>query len=71
MKMAFDDLKLKISMFLDEMENKPADSLELLEQVHLELNQLKATGQPLPADLVELEKRLELAFTVKSRDRES
>ena len=57
--MAFEDLITRLNMLFTEMENQPEDAHELLEQIHMELNQLKATGQPLPADLVAFEKRLE------------
>ena len=60
--MAFDDLIMRINMLFTEMENQPEDAHELLEQIHMELNQMKATGQPLPEDLVLLEKRLEQEF---------
>lgn len=57
--MAFEDLITRINMLFVEMENQPHDTTELLEQIRLELNQMKATGQPLPEDLVRLEERLE------------
>ena len=60
--MAFEDLITKINMLFVEMENQPQDAAELLEQIRLELNQMKATGQPLPEDLVALEQRLEQEF---------
>ena len=61
--MAFDDLIARMNLLLNEMEPHAEDAHELLEQIHVELNQLKATGQPLPEDLVELERRLEAEFT--------
>ena len=60
--MPFEDLIAKINLLLSDMENQPHDAHEVLEQIHLELNQLKATGQPLPEDLLKLERRLELEF---------
>lgn len=60
--MAFDDLVLSINLLVSEMENEPEDAHEILERLHLQLNQLRATGLPLPEDLVELEKRLERDF---------
>jgi predicted nuclease with TOPRIM domain len=57
--MAFDELIARIKLLLTEMQNQPGDEHELLEQVHAELAELKATGQPLPEDLVQLEKRLQ------------
>lgn len=61
--MAFEDLIAKIDLFLSDVENEPKDAHEMLEQLHLELNQLRATGQPIPEDLARLEKQLEEEFT--------
>ncbi len=60
--MAFEDLILRINMLVTEMDNRPEDAHEVLERLHLELNQFRATGQPLPDDLIELEKRLDKEF---------
>ncbi|MDX1715814.1 MAG: hypothetical protein R3287_02800 [Anderseniella sp.] len=57
--MAFDELIARIKLLLTEMQNQPGDEHELLEQVHAELAELKATGQPLPEDLVQLEQQLQ------------
>ena len=54
-------------MLLTDMENQPEDAHELLEQIRAGLNQLKATGQPLPEDLVALERRLEEEFGAGSK----
>ncbi len=66
--MVFEDLMVRINMLLTDMENQPEDAHEILEQIHLELNQLKATGQPLPEDLVRLERRLEREFEAVAKD---
>ena len=66
--MAFDDLIARIGLLVNEMENRPEDAHEILEQIHMELNQMRATGQPLPDDLIELEKRLERDFGGNSSD---
>lgn len=63
--MAFDDLITRINLFFSEAENEAEDAHQVLEQLHAELAQLKATGQPLPADLVRLEALLDQEF--KSR----
>ncbi|MFZ2098998.1 MAG: hypothetical protein WAU86_00365 [Oricola sp.] len=60
--MAFEGLITRLNMMFNDMENQPEDDYELLEQIHQELNQMKATGQPLPEDLVELEERLNAEF---------
>ena len=57
--MAFDELIARIKLLLTEMQNQPGDEHELLKQVHAELAELKATGQPLPEDLVQLEQQLQ------------
>ncbi len=69
--MAFEDLIAKINILLNDMEPQPHDAHELLEQVHLELNQLKATGQPLPDDLIRLERQLEKEFEAVAKSRKS
>jgi hypothetical protein len=56
--MAFEQLKAQIGLLLGEMNDQPEDLHELYQQIHQELNQLRATGMALPADLVELEQRL-------------
>ena len=63
--MAFEEIKAQIGLLLTEMENQPHDAHELLEQIREHLNQLKATGMPLPDDLVELEARLEAEFAIR------
>lgn len=69
--MAFEELITRLNLLMSDMENQPQDAHEILEQVHLELNQLKATGQPLPADLIELEKRLEQEFEAVAKKRDA
>ena len=62
--MAFEQLKAQIGMLLGEMNDQPEDLHERYLQVHQELNQMRATGMDLPADLVELEQRLLAEFPV-------
>lgn len=63
--MAFENLQIQITMLLDEMVNKPEDKHQLAEQIHEILGELKATGMPLPQDLVEIEAKLEAEFEGK------
>jgi hypothetical protein len=63
--MAFENLQVQITMLLDEMVNKPEDKHELAERIHEMLGELRATGMPLPEDLVDLEARLENEFEIK------
>lgn len=65
--MAFEELMARIGLLVNEMENQPEDAHEIYEQIRLELNQLKATGQPLPEDLVRLEEELEREFLGRPR----
>lgn len=63
--MAFENLQIQITMLLDQMVNKPEDKHELAEQIHEMLGEMKATGMPLPKDLVDLEATLEAEFELK------
>jgi len=57
--MALESLKAQISLLLEEMVNQPEDEHEIQEQLREKLRELRAMGLPLPADLVDLEKRLD------------
>ena len=65
--MAFEGLITRLNMLFNDMENQPEDDHELLEQIHLELMQMKATGQPMPQDLVDFEERLNTEFQKRGR----
>lgn len=60
--MALEQIKAQISLLLEEMVNQPEDGHEVHEQLREKLNELRAMGMPLPADLVALEKRLDEGF---------
>ena len=68
--MAFDELIARINLMIIEMENQPGDAHELYEQIRLELNQLRATGQPLPEDLAKLEAELSREFETRAESRQ-
>jgi hypothetical protein len=68
--MAFDQIKLEIAQLLTEMQNQPTDKHEIYLSLVEKLNQLKATGMPLPEDLVTLERELEAEFTSEQREGE-
>ncbi len=55
-------LLAEISLLASQMENEPKDKHELYLQLREKLNEMKATGMPLPKDLVRLEHRLEAEF---------
>jgi hypothetical protein len=64
--MAFEDLKAELALLVNQMENQPEDRHELYLQIRERLNEMRAFGMPLPADLVEFEEKLEALF--KSED---
>ena len=66
--MAFENIKAEIAMLLGALQDAPEDRHELHLQIMHKLNELKAYGMPLPADLVELEHRLEREFEAEQRD---
>jgi hypothetical protein len=61
--MAFEQLKMEISSLLTEMQNQPEDRHEIYLALREKLSQMKATGMPLPDDLVRLERELEEEFS--------
>ena len=66
--MAFDDLKMQISLLLTQMQNEPEDRHELYLQLREKLSELKAVGMPLPDDLVKMEHDLEEEFASEQSD---
>lgn len=65
--MSFEDIQAEISLLMTQMENQPEDLHELYERVREKLNEMKAFGMPLPADLVELEEKLEAHFMAQRK----
>ncbi|MEO1161462.1 MAG: hypothetical protein AAFW74_13600, partial [Pseudomonadota bacterium] len=55
--------------FFSEADNEVEDAHQVLEQLHAELAQLKATGQPLPEDLVRLEALLDEEFRSRAANK--
>jgi hypothetical protein len=60
--MAFEAIKTEIRALLEGSIEEPQDMHEMHQQLLSKLNEMKATGMPLPADLVELEKQLTASF---------
>ena len=60
--MSFEKLQTEISLLLSEMENQPQDVHELHEVLREKINEMRAFGMPIPADLLELEEKLEASF---------
>ena len=57
--MPFESLKARMSLLLEQMIHQPEDMHELQETLREELAELRASGLPVPLDLVELEQKLE------------
>ena len=68
--MAFEDKEAELGLLLSRMQNQPQDAHELYELVRQKLNEMKAYGMPLPADLVQFERDLEAEFLAESEDRQ-
>jgi hypothetical protein len=67
--MAFENTKAEIVLLLEALQDAPEDRHELHLQIMQKLNELRAYGMPLPADLVELEHRLEREFAAEQNHR--
>jgi len=61
-------LLAEISLLTTQMENQPHDKHEIYLQLREKLNEMRATGMPLPKDLVKLEQRLEAEFRGSKKD---
>ena len=68
--MAFEDKEAELGLLLTRMQNEPVDLHELYQEIRLKLNELKAYGMPLPADLVQFEHDLEAEFAAEKEDEE-
>lgn len=66
--MAFEQLKMQISLLLTQMQNEPEDRHEIYLQLREKLNELKAVGMPLPEDLVNMQRELEAEFASEQPD---
>jgi hypothetical protein len=66
--MAFEDLKAELALLINQMENQPEDPHELYLQIREKLNEMRAFGMPLPADLVEFERDMEKRFAQTKRE---
>ena len=60
--MAFEAIKTEIRALLGRAIEEPHDTHELHMQLIERLNEMRATGMPLPEDLVELERQLTANF---------
>ncbi len=62
--MAFENIKAELAILFQQMINEPKDAAELRETIQEKINNFRATGMPVPEDLLELERRLETDFDV-------
>ena len=65
--MALEELQAQINLLVSQINNQPEDVHELYELLHQKLNELRGTGQPLPQDLLDLERRMLKEFP-KAKD---
>ena len=52
------EYQAELALLFGEMEDHPEDDFELYEKIHEKLNEMRAFGLELPADLVTFEQRL-------------
>ena len=69
-RMSFENEEAELGLLLTRMQGEPADWRELYQQIRLKLNELKAFGMPMPADLVEFEHDLEAELGADKEDAE-
>lgn len=60
--MTFEDIKAQIYVALEKMTDQPEDAHELAVEIRERIAELRATGMPVPNDLLELDARLERDF---------
>jgi len=65
--MAFESKKAEIGLLLAALQDAPEDKHELYLRLMQKFSELRAYGMPLPADLVELEHKLEAEFAAERR----
>lgn len=58
--MAFEQLKMAITMLMDEIAKRPEDAHILQEQLREKISEMKTLGLPIPEDIQALEDMLEL-----------
>ena len=63
------ELEAAIALLIEEMEGDQGDAHEIYLRLRQLLDQMRATGMPLPDDLVKLEKDLSAEFSVEAKAR--
>jgi len=62
--MAFEQLKIAITMLMDEISKRPDDAHILQEQLREKISEMKTMGLPVPDDIQAFEDALEAEFEV-------
>ena len=60
--MAFEQMKIAITMLMDEIAKRPEDAHVLQEQLREKISEMKTMGLPVPDDILALEDALEEEF---------
>ena len=63
------ELGAAVALLIEEMEGDQGDAHEIYLRLRQLLDQMRATGMPLPDDLVKLEKDLSAEFSAEAKDR--
>ena len=63
-----DEIEAAVSLLLDDMEGEWGDRHEIFLRIQQTLEQMRAMGMPLPADLVRMEEELAAEFVADQRD---
>ena len=61
--MAFEQMKIAITMLMDEIIKRPEDAHVLQEQLREKISEMKTMGLPVPDDVLAFEDALEEEFT--------
>jgi len=69
--MAYDEQELEaaVSLLIDQMEGEQGDRHEIWQRLQTLINQLRATGMPVPDDLKRMEAELDAEFGRESGKR--
>ena len=62
-----DELEAELSILLTELEGEPEDVHEIYLRLRQLIASMRAFGMEIPADLVELESRLDSEFTAENK----
>lgn len=63
------ELEAAVALLIEEMEGDQGDAHEIYLRLRQLLDQMRATGMPLPDDLVRLERDLSAEFSAETKSR--